>query len=491
MKKSNFFSFLENKINKFPDPVYIFIILTAILAILSYIFSAMDIQINHPIDKSIVGVKNIISVEGVRYLFSEAVNNFINFPPLGIVLAMIIGIGVAEKSGLFESFLKFIVQFIPNKALNYVIIFLAINSSLMGDAAIVVLTPLAGMLYLKFGRSPVIGIVAVFAGICGGFSANLLITSFDPLLASFTDSAAKNIDTSYVVNPTGNYYFMIISVFLLTFVGGFITSKLERYFKYDSVQTQEEVAETNKKAIINVSIFSLVYFALLTVLIIIKSPIFYYEESYEPLFKSIVFLLTLYFLLTGVIYGFASGNFTNTKDIVKSASESLSTMGIYILLAFVAGQFIALFKWSNLGIIIAVNGADVLSNSGLNGLSISIGLFIFCAFINLFISSASAKWAILSPIFVPMMLIMGYTPEYTQLIYRLGDSTTNIVTPLLPYFPLLILYAQKYNPKIGLGNLLMMLIPYSIGFGLIWIIQLIFWYLLDLQIGIGVGIFLD
>ncbi len=498
--KNLIFSFLktvEKASDKLPNPFFLFLILALFTILLSVFFSLLGTSVVHPVTNETIVVKSILSVDGLREVLTSMVKNFINFPPLGVVLATMFGIIIAEKSGLFEATLKYTISKVPDNLVVFTIVFVSVNSSLIADAGLIVLPPLAGLTYKALGKNPLAGVITSFAAINGGFSANLLVTALDPLLSGLTHQAAQTMDSSYNVYPTANYYFMIVSTFLVAIVCTVVNNKiveprLGKYMPDSSIEgTNESSFLINKKALLySYSLF----FAILILIAILSIPenAFFRDENGELtyLFKSIIPIIILIFFFPGLLYGRMSGTIKSSSDIVEMLNSGMGTMASYIVIAFAAGQFLHYFNWSELDMVIAVKGAGFISNIGLSGLPLFLTFLVFSMLLNLSISSASAKWAILAPVFVPMFMILGITPEATQLIYRIGDSTTNMITPLLPYFPLLIVFAQKFKKDVSMGELISSLLPFSIALFVAWALLLGVWYLFEFQIGPNVSFFL-
>lgn len=482
-----YLNFVEKASNKLPDPFFLFLILSLIVILLSYLFFSMDVSAIHPADGSIVKVDNLLSKNNLQRIFTQMVDNFINFPPLGLVLASMLGIGIAEKSGFFGSALKHSILRMPDKFLVPAVCFISVNSSLIADAGNVVIPPLAGLLFAASGRHPIAGICASFSSVVGGFSANLAITALDPLLSELTMSAAQELDPSYEVYPTANYFFMITSVFVVTFVSTIVTNKIviPRLGKWKGeIKKNDDLNENEVKALwlSYASVFlilALIFFGS------VGENAFFKDQNGELsiLYKSIIPLIIILFAVSGLVYGLLTKKIRRGKDVVNMMNESMSGMSVYLLLAFAAGQFLAFFNWSNLGIITAVKGADLIQSFDLNGMLVVFLFLIFAMILNIFIASASAKWTIIAPVFVPMMMLLGFSPELTQLIYRVADSTTNMITPLLPYFPLMIVFAQKFDKDISIGKLLSSLLPYSFALFISWSLMLFIWLILKLPIG--------
>ncbi len=489
--------FIEKVGNKLPDPITLFFYLCVAVIIISAIASLTNLSVVHPATKETIKAVSLLTPDGIRKIVTETVSNFVNFPPLGTVLVAMLGVGVAESTGLISALLRQVVLLAPARFITPVIIFSGVISNIASDAGYVVLTPLAALIFLAYKRHPIAGLAAAFAGVSGGYSANLLISSLEPLLAGITESSAKLINSEYTVNPTVNYYFMVISTFVITLVGWYITDKIvePRLGKYDGEINREEIEEltaAERKGLRWAGYSLLAFVALLLILVLPPEGILRDPETLtiipSPFFKGIVPIIMAGFIIPGIAYGKAAGTIQSDKDIAQGMTQAMSIMGYYIALAFVAAQFVAYFGWSNLGIILAVNGANFLKATGFTGLPLLISFIIVSGFINLFIGSASAKWNIMAPVFVPMLMLVGYTPELTQMVYRIGDSTTNIITPLMPYFPIIVAFAQRYDKNTGMGTLIATMLPYSLAFLISWSALFIFWFIFGIPIGPGATI---
>ncbi|MFC2085355.1 AbgT family transporter [Bacteroidota bacterium] len=476
--------------NKLPQPVTLFVILVFIVLIASWISAELGISAIHPGTKEEIKAINLLNSDGIQRIFTEMVTTFTDFPPLGLVLVVMLGIGVAERTGLIAAALKAFVRSVPKQLITFSIVTAGMLSSIAADAGYVVLIPLGAAIFYGLGRHPIAGLAAAFAGVSGGFGANLFLTSLDPLLAAFTTPAAQILDPDYVVDATANWYIMAASVPLVGLVGTYVTEKIiePRFGKYEAhdelEESNNELTDVEKKGLKWAGIVVLLCLVITGFLFIPEDSILRDENGgLNPFFTSIVPLMLFLFFIPGLVYGIVTKTITGDKDAAKMTADSMASMGGYIVLAFAAAQFVAFFNWSNLGLILAVNGAELLKSIGFTGLPL-IGAFILVAsFINIVIGSASAKWAIMAPIFVPMLMLMGYSPELTQAAYRVGDSYTNILTPLLPYFPLVIVFAQKYIKDIGLGTIISAMLPYAIFFALVRIPMTLLWIFLGLPIG--------
>lgn len=489
-------NFVEKAGNKLPDPATIFLILMVAIVFISWLFSAMGVSAVHPATNQTILVTNLLSGPYLQRMFTEMTKNFVTFAPLGMVLVTVIGIGVAEKSGLIDNALKKFVTAVPNSALTATLVFGGVLSSMAADAGYIVLTPLGAVLFAGFGRHPLAGLAAAFAGVSAGFSANLLLTSLDPLLSGLTTTSAQIIDPNYIVHPTANYYFMIASTFLLTIVGTLVTDKIVEPrlgpWKSEGVEIDTsltDISSQQQKGLWVAGLVFVIFMMLVALTVIPENALFRGENgSLDPFYGSLVPLIMLLFLSCGLAYGIVAKTITNDKDAVAMTNEYMATMGGYIVLSFVAAQFVTYFSWSNMGLVVAIKGATFLKWIGLEGVLLMIGFMFVTGTINIFIGSASAKWAIMGPVFVPMFMLMGYSPEVVQNVYRVGDSVTNIISPLLPYFPIIIAFAKKYDPKIGIGTLISTMLPYSIAFGITWTIMLAVWLVFGIPLGPGAPI---
>ncbi|NET59461.1 MAG: AbgT family transporter [Symploca sp. SIO2E6] len=487
---------VENVGNRLPDPVTIFIILCFTIIIASAIANYLGVSVTHPATKETIAAISILTPEGIRRIVSEAVTNFVNFPPLGTVLVAILGFGVAEYTGFLAAMLRQGVLIAPAQLITPVMVFIGVMSNLAADAGFVILPPLGALVFLSFGKHPLAGLAAAFAGVAGGFSANLLINALDPLLAGLTQSGAQLIDPNYTVEATANYYFMAVSVPLITLLGWWVTERivaprLGSYQPEETVAFSLETLTTAEQKGLRWAGYSLAaFFGLLIVMVLPPQGILRQPETFtiipSPFLTGIVFITTLLFLILGLAYGLGAGTIKSDKDAIQGMTSAMSGMGYYLVLSFFMAQFVAYFSWSNLGLIVAISGAGLLQGMGLTGIPLLLGLIVLSGFINLFIGSASGKWSIMAPVFVPMLMLLDYSPELTQLVYRIGDSSTNMITPLLAYFPIIVASGQKYDQDLGLGTLIAMMLPYSVVFLLGWSLLFIFWLFLGLPLGPGV-----
>jgi aminobenzoyl-glutamate transport protein len=486
--------------NKLPQPVTLFAILMLMVLVASWIAGMMNITAVHPGTGEAITAVNLLSADGIRRIFTEMVTVFANFPPLGLVLVVMLGIGVSERSGFIAAALKSFVSGVPKMAITFSIVTAGMLSSVAADAGYVVLIPLGAAIFASMGRHPLAGLAAAFAGVSGGFGANLFPTGLDPLLAAFTEPASQIVDPGYTVNPLCNWWIMAASVPVVAIAGTFVTERIiePRLGKWDAtgfeVVEEEELSRVEKKGLLWAMVSVVVFLGIFTVLSLPAVGVFYdvsRERAFDPLYGSIVPIMTILFFVPGLVYGIVTGSITGDKQVAKMTADSMATMGGYIVLAFVAAQFVAYFNWSNIGIIMAIFGADGLQAVGFTGMPLIVSFIIVSSIINIAIGSASAKWAILAPIFVPMLMLMGYSPEATQAAYRIGDSYSNILTPLLPYFPLVITFAAKYVKDIGIGTIISLMLPFAVAFALVRIPMFVVWLLLGLPLGLEAPIYYE
>ncbi|MBH0229142.1 AbgT family transporter [Halobacillus yeomjeoni] len=486
---------IERGGNRLPHPITLFAVLALVVVVLSAVVSSLGLKVEHPGEEGkIVEVNNLLSSDGIVYIFSSMTENFIGFAPLGVVLVTMIGIGLAERTGLISACLRGFVLSVPRQLITYGLVFAGVMSSVASDAGYVVLPPLGAVIFAALGRHPLAGLAAAFAGVSAGFSANLFLSATDPLLGELTINAAAIIDPAYAegMNIAMNYYFIIVSVFLLTFVGGLVTEKIvePRLGEYKG-QYREDLKGLNdlEKKGLKWAGISITIATVLTALLVLPPGAPLRGEDggiiQSPFMSSLVPIITILFFIPGLFYGIATKEIKNDKDVANQLSDTMASMGMFIVLAFTAGQFVAYFSETNMGLVIGVYGAELLESANLSGIPLIIGFILVAAVINLFIGSASAKWAMMAPIFVPIMMQLGYSPELTQMAYRVADSTTNIITPLMTYFAIIIAFAQKYDKKMGIGTLISVMFPYSIFFLISWTIMLIIWMLTGADLGPG------
>lgn len=495
-----FLSLIEKIGNALPHPATLFAGFAAFVVLLSWVVAQFDLSVIHPGTGEIVKPVNLVSAHGLHLILEKMVVNFTSFAPLGTVLVALLGIGIAEGSGLIGTVLRKIVLASPKRLLTFVIVFAGVISNTASEVGYVLLVPLAAVIFLAAGRHPLAGLAAAFAGVSGGYSANLLLGTIDPLLAGLSEEAARIIDPAYVVNPAANYYFMFASTFVISILGTWVTERVvvPRLGTYTGSEKPEEIRELNKeeKRGLNWSLVVLVLsIAFMLGGLIPENGYLRNPETGEilksPFMSGIVAFIFLIAALSGIAYGVGAGTFKSDNDVMKGMAKSMETLGSYIVLVFFAAQFVAYFNWTNLGLIFAIKGAEVLKASGMNDVALMTSFILVSATINLIMGSASAKWAIMAPVFIPMFMLLGYTPEFTQCAYRIGDSVTNIISPMMSYFALIVAFIQRYDKNAGIGTVISTMLPYSIVFLIGWMLLFGVWVALGLPIGPGSEIFLS
>ncbi len=488
----NFLSVIEKTGNRLPDPATLFVIGTIVVFILSMLFAFAGWSVTDPAGNTLQAF-NLISAEGTWWLLSTMVDNFIRFPPLGIVLVGMLGIGLAEKTGFLPALLHFTIMHVSARLLTPATMLLGILSSIALDAGYVVLVPIAAALFMSAGRSPLLGIAVSFAGVSAGFSANFFITALDPLLAGFTQTGAQIIDPTYEVAVTGNWWFMIVSTIVLTLTGWFVTERFVAptvaSIKIDTDETENSTGSLTDKetrALVYAS-FSALFMLLLFVLatLITDGPLFGTGKRFDRWIEVTVPLLFILFFVPGLVYGMLSGTVKNDRDVAAILGEVMARLGPYIVLAFFAAQFIAAFNQSGLGAMLAIAGGMFLQGLMIQDAFLLVCFVIMVVMINLLIGSASAKYAFFAPVFVPMLMQVGISPELTQAAYRVGDSVSNVITPMNPYMIIIIMEVRRYVRGSGLGTVVATMLPYTVAFLLVWLLILVVWIESGVPLGPG------
>ncbi len=498
---------IERGGNRLPDPVVIFLYCILGVIVLSVIAAAMGSSAPHPTQVDTAGnalvirAESLLSADNIRRLLVEMPTTFTSFHPLGYVLVVMLGAGVAERSGLLGAAMSAAVSNVPRLLLTPAVALVGMLGNLAADAAYVVLIPLAGVIFAAAGRHPVAGIAAAFAGVSGGFSANLLPGQLDALLFGITEAAAETILPTWDANIAGNAWFIVAMTFVFLPVIWYIT---DRVIEPRLAPLGEGPAESGSAGIVKdpgtaisdtekaglkragwaiLGVVALWIFLCIgpgTPLIDEAAPP---EARLNPLFQSLVAGFFVIFLAAGWAYGSAAGTVNNHRDLVGMMRDAMGDMAYYLVLSFAAAHFVAMFNWSNLGLIFAIHGAAALESSNLPDTLLMASIIIFGALLNLFIGSASAKWALLAPVLVPMLMLVGISPEMSTAAYRVGDSATNIITPLMPYFPLVLVFAQRWRKDFGLGSLVATMLPYSVFLLLAGLLLTIVWVYSGLPLG--------
>jgi aminobenzoyl-glutamate transport protein len=493
---AGFLGAIERVGNALPHPATLFASLALMVVLLSGLFAGLGLEAKHPGTGEIIKPVSLLSIHGLHRILTELIHNFTSFAPLGTVLVSMLGIGIAERTGLIGAALRLLVLSAPRGLLTFLIVFAGILSNTASEVGYVLLVPLAAIIFQTVGRHPLAGMAAAFAGVSGGYSANLLLGTIDPLLSGLSEEAARIIDPAYVVNPACNWYFMIVSTFFISAVGTWVTEKIvvPRLGSYQGGPGEDQdalgaLSSDEKRGLLYALAASLVFTGFLLWGTVPADGFLRDPETGDllrsPFTQGIVAFIFFGAAFVGVAYGMGAKTVKNDSEVIGGMGKSMETLGIYIVLCFFAAQFVAFFKWTNLGLIFAIKGAGALQAAGLGDIPLMISFVMLSALINLAMGSASAKWAIMAPVFIPMFMLLGYSPELVQATYRVGDSVTNVISPLMSYFPLIVAFMKKYVDDAGIGTVVATMLPYSIAFFLVWTVLLIAWLLLGLPLGPG------
>jgi aminobenzoyl-glutamate transport protein len=499
--------------NKVPHPVIIFLILIAFIMVLSAVFQAAgstvtfeqaQIGAEEPVTVT-VAAQSLLDADGLRFVFTSPVANFNNFGVVGVIVVAMIGVGMAEEVGLIASFIKRLVKIAPPRAITFIIVLLGVLSSIATDAGYLVLIPLAAAVFLSLGRHPLAGLAAAFAGVGGGFAVNILITPVDGMLAEITNEAIA--DPANHVSITGNLYFGIVSTLLVTVVVTLLTEKFvePRLGAYHPSEGPSDVSDEapsgeltdeEKKGLRYAFWGFLGTTAVVLALSLPPNALLRNPETGSliedsPLLNSIIFLILVYFFVMGLCYGKGAGTIHGSMDVINPMTKTIAGLSGLIFLLLVISQFIAYFNYSNLGTIAAVNMADTLEAANLSTVWLILGLIAMTAIIDIFIGGVVPKWAIFAPVFVPLFIQLGISPDLAMAAYRVGDSPVNVATPLMPYFALIVIFAERYRRKVGVGSVISLMLPYTVVLLVTWSALLVVWYLLGIPLGPGASIYLN
>ncbi len=497
IKEINILKGVERVGNALPHPAALFGIFALITLLISFIGYYLQWGGVNPATGETINIVNLLSKDGLHKIILEMVDSYTGFAPLGIVMVAMLGIGIAESSGLIKSSINLLLIKAPESSITFLIVFTGILSNIASDLGYILVIPLAGVIFHSLGRHPIAGMAAAFAGVSGGFSANLFIGTIDPLLAGLSTEAAQIVDPEYYVMPTANYYFMVASTLVIAFTGTWVTKAIvePRLGKYTGDIAQEEISKLNPKEIKGLkwtAVVFLMFIALIAIGLIPNNGILRGADNtifHSPVFKGFIAVLFIVAGTCGIVYGYISGTFKKHQDVINGMNSSFKGLISFLVLVFFASQFVAWFKWSKLGILIAVKGAAFLQTADLGLIPLVIMFIIISGIINMFMGSASAKWAIMGPVFIPMFMLLGYSPELSQAVFRIGDSVTNLISPMMSFFALIIVYFEKYDSKSGIGSLMATMLPYSIAFFIAWTVLMIIWIMFGLQLGPDAGLY--
>jgi aminobenzoyl-glutamate transport protein len=498
---TRFLNTIERLGNGLPHPATLFASFALAIILLSWLTSRLGLEAINPKDGLPVVPVNLMSRHGLHWILDNTVHNYTGFAPLGTVLVALLGIGVAEKSGLIGTVLRLLVHAAPRGLLTFVLVMAGVMSNMASDVGYVLLVPLGAIIFMSVGRHPIAGLAAAFAGVSGGFSANLLLGTIDPLLAGISQEAARIIDPAYTVTPACNYYFMVVSTFVIAAAGTWVTEKVVEprlgVYLGEDTSGNEKVGpldSAEKRGLlmalgVNLILTGIILAGLIPADGFLRDPASG-DILHSPFMHGIVTVIFLGGLLAGVAYGFGAGTFRSDTDVIAGMKQSMESMGLFLVLVFFAAQFVAYFKYTNLGMIMAIKGAESLKASGLGPIPLMISFLMLSAVLNLLMGSASAKWAFMAPVFIPMFMLLGYSPELIQGVYRIGDSSTNIVSPMMSFFALIVAFLQRYDKQAGIGTVIAIMLPYSLAFLAVWVVLLVAWLLTGLPLGPGGELYL-
>ena len=498
-----FLRWVEEMGNKLPHPFWMFVWICIIIVVVSAITAFLGVSAVHPDTGNLVEAQNLISGEGLRRFLEEMVTNFAHFAPFGLVLVMLMGVSIAERSGLLAVALRTVAFSVPKKIVLPVIFIIGACGNIGSDAGIVIVPPIAALIFTQMGLHPIAGLIAGYAGATAGFTANFFIAGTDVLLAGISTQITSQMPQAMEVSATANWYFMIASTFLLGIGGAFIARRFTiprcQVFSIagdvDMQVSDGKLTPLEKKGLKQAGLALLNYSVVIILLVAPSGAPLRNQVTGgivpSPFLRGLIPILFFFFAIPGYFYGKVTGAIKVPNDILRQMEHGMKELSGYIVLMLVVAQFINLFSWSNLDTILAIGGAEVLKSTGLTGPVMFTLFMLLIALLNIFLGSGSAKWAIFAPIFIPMLAQLNYSPAFVQLMYRVGDSITNCVTPLYVYFPLLLGWIHKYNKNIGIGTIVSLLIPYAVILFVMWVVMLFVWYGLGLPIGVGEGIYIQ
>lgn len=492
-----FLARIEKIGNALPDPVMLFVALLVLVWVLSWLLSGIDFAAKDPHSGQPLVIVNQLSGPAFAAFMASLVKNFTNFHPIGVVLVAMLGIGVAEHTGFISAGLRALLAVTARRLLTPLVIIVGLISHTAADAGYVLVIPLGGIIFYAAGRHPLAGIAAAFAGVSGAYSASFIPATLDPMLQGITQASAQLIDASIVLNPLNNYFFTASSTLLIVAAGWLMTDKfVEPRLRATAIDTDLEglptlqaLSRAEKHALTGALCTMLVAIVIMTLATMASDSSWrnsagLLTASDAPLMQSIVPLIFLLFLLPGVVYGVLAGTVKSSRDIILGMTQAMHSMSYYLVIMFFIAQFVYAFSESHLGILLAIKGAAPLQALHLSTPAAILSVILLTTVVNIFIGSASAKWALLAPILVPLMMQIGISPDFTQAAYRIGDSSTHIITPLMPYFPLVVVYCQRYVKDAGIGTVAAMMMPYSLAFLVIWSVFLLLFWTLGLPLGL-------
>ena len=488
------FYWIERIGNKVPNPFLLFVYLIVVLMVSTALLSWFGVAVRNPASGKMVEVKNLLSVAGIQWILPNIIKNFSGFAPLGSILALMIGAGLAERTGLLQAMMNKMASFVSARYASYMVLFIAFFSHISSDAALVVMPPLGALMFIAVGRHPVAGLLAAIAGVASGFTANLLIVTTDVLLSGISSEAAKAVSDTVHVSVVDNWFFMASSVIVLTIAGGLLTDKFIEprlpAWKGNSEEKLASLTPLQNRGLLMSGLSALVFIGLVALMVVPEGAMLRDPASGSvipsPFIKGIVPLIILFFFVVAITYGVSTKQIKRPDDVPALLIEPMKNMAGFIVMVFPLAQFVAMFNWSNMGTFMAVGLTDVLEQLAMTGAPAFIGLMFLSAFLCMFIASGSAIWSILAPIFVPMFMLLGFHPAFAQMIFRIADSAVLPLSPMSPFLPLFLGFLQRYRKDAQLGTYYTLIMPYPLVFFAVWILLLLAWYALGLPIGPGV-----
>lgn len=488
---------IERAGNRLPHPFWLFAVLAGVIAVLSALLSWLGVFAVSPVDGERVEVRSLFSPDGINVIFGEAIDNYVNFPPLGLIVVMIMGVVVSEQTGLLNALLRGSVTRVPAKWMTFVVALAGICGSVASDAAYVVLIPLAAVVFQAVGRSPTLGIVVAFAAVSAGWNATIFVVPTDALLGGISTEAAQILQDDAVVTPLANYFFNVASAVMLAVL---ITLVTELILRKRTEGLDEELGEElgdfrlrpeERKGLIAAGLTLLASAILFVAALAPEGSWFRGDDGTvmeSPLVTGIALVLAVVFLLVGTAYGIAVGTVTKPADVPVFMAKGIRDLAPVLVLFFAAAQFLAYFEWSGMAEVLSIRGAQWLEEMALPTALLFVGFIILAALLNLFITSGSAQWALIAPVFVPMLMLLDINPETTQAMYRIADSASNIITPMSPYFVLVLGFIQRYRKDSGIGTLISLTLPFSVAIFIVWTLFFLGWHALGIPLGPGVSV---
>jgi aminobenzoyl-glutamate transport protein len=487
--------------NKVPHPAVIFFILSGLVIVLSHLFyllgTSVDYEVvnpqTHQVEHATASVKSLLSADGIRFMLTSMVRNFMNFGPVGIILVVMIGVGLAEQAGLMTAFIKKIVQVTPRKAVTWILVTVGVLGSIAADAAYLVLIPLGAAAFLSLGRHPLAGLAAAFSGVAAVFGVNFLIVPIDPVLTEITNDAIHLLNPTLSIDLTANFYFGVVSSLVLIVVCTLVTElivepRLGAYRGEIPAETGAGVTPEEAKGL------RLALYALLASIVVIAlltfptgAPLRNQETGAivgdSPFMSSLIVQIMLVFLAIGAAYGIGAKTITSMIDGINAVTKTFASLSGLIFLLFVISQFLAYFTYSNMATIVAVKMGDALEHANFGTIPLILGFITVTGVVGMLIVGAIPKWALLAPIFVPLFMKLGVAPEAVMAAYRVADSPPNVITPLMPYFALIVVFAQRYDKDAGVGTVVAMMLPYGVIVSVVWIALFLVWEMLGIPFG--------